>query len=75
MSRCTLFKLACTFFAFVALSGCMPPHYSVAVATSDNHVVYGQRHPGVKDDYLVDCQTSAGGEPTNCQTIQLKSLD
>ncbi|MCP4678286.1 MAG: hypothetical protein GY854_22790 [Deltaproteobacteria bacterium] len=70
-----LLKLVCTFFVLVALSGCVPPHYSVAVATSDNHVVYGQRHPGTQDDYLVDCQAGPGGEPTNCRTIQLKSLD
>jgi hypothetical protein len=59
----------------LALGGCAMPHYSVAVATSDDHVIYGQRHPETSNDYLVDCLVGPGGRLSNCQTIELKSAD
>ncbi len=57
-----------------ALSGCTPPHYSVAVASTADRVVYAQRHPKTHVDYLVDCQM-VKGVPQNCQTIPLHPID
>jgi hypothetical protein len=75
MIRKTPLLLLVPLAAAAALAGCAPPHYSVSVATSDTHVLYGQRHPETSNDYLVDCQIGPDRRLTNCQTIELKSAD
>ncbi|MHC4990364.1 MAG: hypothetical protein ACYTGC_05230 [Planctomycetota bacterium] len=75
MSRKRTPLLLVPFVAAAALAGCATPHYSVAVATSESHVLYGQRHPETSNDYLVDCQIGPDRRLTNCQTIELKSAD
>ena len=75
MFRNRISLLTAALMAAAMLGGCAMPHYSVAVATSDDHVIYGQRHPETSNDYLVDCVVGPGGKLTNCQTIELKSAD